>query len=78
VAFLRYEELMRPYVATCQKQASGGLDFLVPSTPKKIAQRYRFFRSLRYMPPVKHLFKYLATRTATAFKLPSYDLPAPV
>ncbi|WP_326999756.1 FAD-dependent monooxygenase [Dactylosporangium sp. NBC_01737] len=71
-AFEAYEQRMRPYVDTCQKQASGGSDFLVPSTEKKIAQRDRFFRMIRYLPPVKHLFKHLATRTATAIDLPDY------
>jgi 2-polyprenyl-6-methoxyphenol hydroxylase-like FAD-dependent oxidoreductase len=71
-AFEVYEQRLRPYVATCQKQASGGSDFLVPSTDKKIAQRDRFFRAIRYVPPVKYLFKHLATRTATAFDLPDY------
>lgn len=71
-AFEVYEQRMRPYVASCQKQASGSADFLVPSTDKKIAQRDRFFRMIRYLPPVKHLFRHLATRTAEAFELPAY------
>jgi 2-polyprenyl-6-methoxyphenol hydroxylase-like FAD-dependent oxidoreductase len=71
-AFEVYERRLRPYVATCQKQASGGADFLVPSTERKIAQRDRFFRMIRYLPPVKHLFRHLATRTAAAFELPGY------
>ncbi|WP_344615522.1 FAD-dependent monooxygenase [Dactylosporangium salmoneum] len=75
-AFERYERLMRPYVATCQKQADGSPDFLVPSTWKKIAQRNRFFKTVRYVPPARRLFRYLATRTATAFELPEYRLPA--
>ncbi|MDG6105167.1 FAD-dependent monooxygenase [Dactylosporangium aurantiacum] len=73
-AFEVYEHRLRPYVETCQKQASGGADFLVPSTDRKIAQRNRFFRTIRYLPPVKHLFKHLATRTATAFDLPDYGV----
>ncbi|MET7420212.1 FAD-dependent monooxygenase [Dactylosporangium sp. NPDC005555] len=71
-AFEVYERRLRPYVATCQKQASGGADFLVPDTDRRIAQRDRFFRVIRYLPPVKHLFKHLATRTAEAFDLPDY------
>lgn len=74
-AFRRYEQLMRPYVSVCQKQA-GGTDFLVPSTWKKIKQRNRFFKVIRYLPPAARLFKHLATRTATAFDLPAYPLPA--
>ncbi|MFG2040146.1 FAD-dependent monooxygenase [Dactylosporangium sp. NPDC048998] len=76
VALRRYEERMRPYVATCQKQAGGSPEFLVPSTRKKIAQRNRFFKVVRYVPPARRLFQHLATRTATAFELPAYELPA--
>ncbi|WP_426514300.1 FAD-dependent monooxygenase [Dactylosporangium sp. McL0621] len=76
VAFRRYEELMRPYVATCQKQSGGSPDFLVPTTWKKIGQRNRFFRMMRYLPVAPRLIKHFATKTATAFELPAYDLPA--
>jgi 2-polyprenyl-6-methoxyphenol hydroxylase-like FAD-dependent oxidoreductase len=76
VAFRRYEELMRPYVATCQKQGGGSPDFLVPTTWKKIGQRNRFFRMMRYLPVAPRLIKHFATKTATAFELPAYDLPA--
>ncbi|MFB9446587.1 FAD-dependent monooxygenase [Dactylosporangium vinaceum] len=75
-AFARYETLMRPYVATGQKQAGGSPDFLVPTTWKKIAQRNRFFKTIRYVPPMRRVFKYFATRTATAFDLPEYEVPA--
>src|SRR5690349_307395 len=72
VAYDRYERLLRPYVARGQKQASGGADFLAPSTAKKIAQRDRFFRMLPYLPPARLLVKHLSTRTATAIRLPEY------
>ena len=71
-AFGRYQELLRPYVAKGQKQARGGRDFLAPPTQKKIAQLYRFYKMLPYL-PVKHLMKYLTTRTAAGIKLPSYS-----
>ncbi len=70
-AFGRYERLLRPYVARGQKQASGGKGFLAPATAKKIAQVQRFYRMLPYL-PVKHLMKYLTTRTATGINLPEY------
>ncbi|WP_433223504.1 FAD-dependent monooxygenase [Dactylosporangium sp. CS-047395] len=76
VAFARYEDLMRPYVATCQKQADAGPDFLVPLTWRKIAQRNRFFKMIRYMPIAPRLISRLASRTAAAFDLPTYELPA--
>jgi 2-polyprenyl-6-methoxyphenol hydroxylase-like FAD-dependent oxidoreductase len=70
-AFGRYQHLIQPYGAKGQKQARSGKDFLAPPTPKKIAQVQRFYKMLPYM-PVKHLMKYLTTRTATAIKLPRY------
>ncbi|MFI5907826.1 FAD-dependent monooxygenase [Dactylosporangium sp. NPDC051541] len=76
LAFARYERLMRPYVATCQKQSGGSPDFLVPTTWKKIAQRNRFFKSIRYIPLMRRVFKHFATKTATAFDLPDYEVPA--
>jgi len=71
-AFGRYQQLVRPYVAKGQKQARGSKDFLAPPTAKKIAQVHRFYKMLPYL-PVKHLMKYLTTRTATSIKLPDYS-----
>jgi 2-polyprenyl-6-methoxyphenol hydroxylase-like FAD-dependent oxidoreductase len=71
VAFARYEQLLRPYVARGQKQARGGAAFLAPATAKKIRQRGRFFRMLTYL-PAKGLIRYLSTRTAAAIRLPDY------
>jgi 2-polyprenyl-6-methoxyphenol hydroxylase-like FAD-dependent oxidoreductase len=70
-AFGRYERLLRPYVAKGQKQAKSGAAFLAPPTWKKIKQRERFFRMLRYL-PVKGLIKRAATRTAVGITLPDY------
>jgi 2-polyprenyl-6-methoxyphenol hydroxylase-like FAD-dependent oxidoreductase len=70
-AFQRYERLLRPYVAKGQKQARGGKDFLAPPTANKIAQLQRFYKTVPYL-PVKHLMKYLTTRTAAGIKLPDY------
>jgi 2-polyprenyl-6-methoxyphenol hydroxylase-like FAD-dependent oxidoreductase len=71
VAFARYEERLRRYVARGQKQARGGRDFLAPATAKKISQRDRAFRMLTRL-PAGGLIRYLSTRTATAITLPSY------
>ncbi len=71
VAFARYEQLLRPYVARGQKQARGGAAFLAPATAKKISQRDRFFRMLPYL-PAKGFIRYMSTRTATAIRLPGY------
>jgi 2-polyprenyl-6-methoxyphenol hydroxylase-like FAD-dependent oxidoreductase len=71
-AFGRYQQLLRPYVAKGQKQARDGRDFLAPPTQKKITQLHRFYKMLPYL-PVKHLMKYLTTRTAAGVKLPNYS-----
>jgi 2-polyprenyl-6-methoxyphenol hydroxylase-like FAD-dependent oxidoreductase len=71
VAFTRYEQLLRPYVARGQKQARGGAAFLAPATAKKISQRDRFFRMLAYL-PAKGFIRYMSTRTATTIRLPDY------
>jgi 2-polyprenyl-6-methoxyphenol hydroxylase-like FAD-dependent oxidoreductase len=71
VAFARYEQLLRPYVARGQKQARGGAAFLAPATATKITQRDRFFRMLAYL-PAKGFIRYMSTRTATAIRLPDY------
>ncbi len=70
-AFGRYERRLRGYVARGQKQAAGSQAFLAPPTWKKINQRNRFFKTLRYL-PVKGLISRAATRTATAITLPDY------
>ena len=75
VAFARYEQLLRRYVARGQKQARGGAAFLAPATAKKIRQRDRFFRMLSRL-PAKRFTRYMTTRTAGAIRLPGYD-PAP-
>lgn len=72
VAYDRYEQRLRAYVAGGQKQAAGGRAFLAPATWKKIQQRNRFFKVLPYL-PVTRLIKRAATRTATAVTLPPYE-----
>jgi 2-polyprenyl-6-methoxyphenol hydroxylase-like FAD-dependent oxidoreductase len=74
-AFARYEQRLRGYVAGGQKQASGSQSFLAPATWKKIRQRNRFYRLLPYL-PVSSLISRVATKTATAITLPSYE-PVP-
>ncbi|GGM38525.1 FAD-dependent monooxygenase [Dactylosporangium sucinum] len=74
-ALARYEAVMRPYAATCQKQAAGGAAFLAPATDRQIAQRNRFFRLMGGLPPLRRLFARMATRTATAVRLPDYQWP---
>jgi len=76
IAFARYEQLLRRYVAGGQKQAAGGAAFLAPATEKKIRQRNRFFKMLPYL-PVKGMISRAATKTATAITLPGYQQGAP-
>lgn len=76
VAFARYEQLLRRYVAGGQKQAVSGAAFLAQATEKKIRQRNRFFKLLPYL-PVKGMISRAATKTATAITLPGYQEGAP-
>ncbi|MEZ0066031.1 2-polyprenyl-6-methoxyphenol hydroxylase-like FAD-dependent oxidoreductase [Streptacidiphilus sp. MAP12-20] len=72
-AFARYEERMRPYVTTCQKQGKGAGPFLAPPTAKKLKQRNRIYRVLcsRLM---RSLFNRLTTKAAEAIDLPDYPM----
>jgi 2-polyprenyl-6-methoxyphenol hydroxylase-like FAD-dependent oxidoreductase len=70
-AFARYERRLRGYVAGGQKQAAGSQAFLAPTTWRKIKQRNRFFRGVRYL-PVDGLISHAARKTATAISLPGY------
>jgi 2-polyprenyl-6-methoxyphenol hydroxylase-like FAD-dependent oxidoreductase len=71
VAFARYQELVRPYVAKGQKQAIGGAAYLAPPTWKKIRRRNLAFRVLCHL-PVKGMIKRAATKTAVGITLPDY------
>ena len=70
-AFARYEELMRPYVKTCQKQGSNAGPFLAPPTAKKLKQRNRIYKLLcgRLL---SGFFDRLTTKGAEAVELPDY------
>ena len=71
VAFTRYEQRLRGYIAGGQKQAAGSQAFLAPATWKKIRQRNRFYKVLPYL-PVGPLISRAATKTATNITLPDY------
>jgi hypothetical protein len=62
---------MRPYIAGGQKQAGDSQAFLAPKTWKKIRQRNRFYKMLRYL-PVSGMISRAATKTATAITIPDY------
>jgi 2-polyprenyl-6-methoxyphenol hydroxylase-like FAD-dependent oxidoreductase len=72
IAFARYEQLLRRYVARGQKQARGGAAFLAPATAKRIRQRDRTFAVLSRL-PAQRLIRYVSTRTAAAITLPGYQ-----
>jgi 2-polyprenyl-6-methoxyphenol hydroxylase-like FAD-dependent oxidoreductase len=73
VAFARYEQQLRDYVAGNQKQASGGAGFLAPGTRRRIWLRNQMFRTLPYM-PWKGLVARMAAKTASAINLPDYSI----
>jgi 2-polyprenyl-6-methoxyphenol hydroxylase-like FAD-dependent oxidoreductase len=73
VAFDRYEQRLRNYVAGNQKQAGGGAGFLAPATRRGIWLRNQMFRTLPYM-PWKGIVAKMATRTASAITLKDYPI----
>lgn len=73
VAFTRYEQRLRDYVAGNQKQATGGAGFLAPGTRRRIWLRNQMFRTLPYM-PWKGLVARMAAKTASAINLPDYSI----
>ncbi|MEW9553000.1 FAD-dependent monooxygenase [Nonomuraea sp. NPDC050783] len=73
-AFARYEQELRPYVETCQKQARGADKFLVPQKRRQIWWRDQAMRMLPYL-PYRNLVRKMATRAASAITLK--DHPAP-
>jgi len=66
----------RGYVEGGQNQAAGSQPFLAPPTWKKIRQRNRFYKVLRYL-PVSPLIHRAATKTATNVTLLDYDAIQP-
>ncbi len=73
VAFSRYEQRLRDYVAGNQKQAGGGAGFLAPGTRRRIWLRNQMFRTLPYM-PWKGLVATMAAKTASAIALKDYPI----
>ncbi|SDM06008.1 2-polyprenyl-6-methoxyphenol hydroxylase [Nonomuraea maritima] len=70
-AFARYEDVLRPYVAVCHRQARGADRFLVPATRSRIWRRNQVLRMLPYMPG-KSLIKRMTDRAAAAITLKDY------
>jgi 2-polyprenyl-6-methoxyphenol hydroxylase-like FAD-dependent oxidoreductase len=66
-AFDRYERELRPYVETCQKQARGAADYLVPRKRSQIWRRNQAMRVLSHL-PVKGLIRRLTAPSAIALK----------
>ncbi|MGP3958911.1 FAD-dependent monooxygenase [Nonomuraea sp. 3N208] len=79
-AFDRYERELRPYVQTCQKQARGAADYLVPQKRSQIWRRNQAMRVLSHLPG-KRLIRRLTTPSAMALKNyaapPDHRGPAP-
>ncbi|WP_049576742.1 FAD-dependent oxidoreductase [Nonomuraea sp. SBT364] len=72
-AFARYEQRLRPYAETCQKQAQGGEQFLVPRKRHQIWLRNQAMRMLPYVPGIKGM----GTKAANAIALEDYASAAP-
>ncbi|MCK2217895.1 FAD-dependent monooxygenase [Actinomadura sp. ATCC 31491] len=74
-AFTRYENVLRPYVTTCQKQAQGAEKYLVPQKRSQIWVRNQTMRTLPYM-PWKNAVKRMTSKAASAIRLPDYTSPS--
>lgn len=71
VAFARYEAVMRPYVAACQKFGADGAAHFIPQRPSHIWLTMQLFRLLPYM-PWKGLIMNAPLKAANAITLPNY------
>ncbi|MEU4931382.1 FAD-dependent monooxygenase [Streptomyces yokosukanensis] len=72
-AFARYEELMRPYAAGCQKMGDGVARLMVPGSRFLAAFLNRYYRLLPYLPG-RNLAATMARRAAEGITLPHYPL----
>jgi 2-polyprenyl-6-methoxyphenol hydroxylase-like FAD-dependent oxidoreductase len=70
-AFARYEEEMRAYIKSCQKQAVDGGAWLVPRSNTMIKLRNLNYRMLRY-PPMRGIFTRMALKAANVIRLKDY------
>jgi 2-polyprenyl-6-methoxyphenol hydroxylase-like FAD-dependent oxidoreductase len=71
VAFARYEALMRPYVAACQKLGQDGAAHFIPQSRAASWATTQIFRLLPYL-PFKGMITGGALKAANAITLPIY------
>ncbi|WP_158881729.1 FAD-dependent monooxygenase [Amycolatopsis anabasis] len=71
VAFPRYEEQMRPYVAACQQQAIDGRKWFVPGSRAWLAIRNLNYRLMNLL-PTGGLIEKMALKAANAITLKPY------
>ncbi|MFB4301185.1 FAD-dependent monooxygenase [Actinomadura sp. NTSP31] len=74
-AYARYQDVMREYVAGCQKMGDGVAKLMMPESRFVVALLNRYYKLLPYLPG-KNMAAKIARRTAEGIVLPDYA-PAP-
>lgn len=77
-AFARYDAVMRPFVAACQKQGVDGARWFIPGSRAFLALRNLTFRLMPYL-PWRKLIDELPLKVGNAVELKQYEarLPQP-
>ncbi|TDD64222.1 FAD-dependent oxidoreductase [Actinomadura darangshiensis] len=76
-AYVRYEDVLREYVAGCQKMGDGVAKLMIPQNRAVIALLNRYYALIPYLPG-KGMVAKMARKTAEAIQLPDYGGAFPV
>ncbi|MGC4937013.1 FAD-dependent monooxygenase [Kribbella sp. DT2] len=76
-ALAAYDELMRPFVAACQKQAVDGARWFIPGSRAFLALRNLTFRLMPYL-PWRRLIDELPLKVGNAVELKRYEARLPL
>lgn len=76
-AFAAYDEVMRPFVAACQKQAVDGARWFIPGSRAFLALRNLTFRLMPYL-PWRKLIDELPLKVGNAVELKQYEARRPL
>ncbi|GAB2558739.1 FAD-dependent monooxygenase [Kribbella endophytica] len=76
-AFAAYDEVMRPFVAACQKQAVDGARWFIPGSRAFLALRNLTFRLMPYL-PWRKLIDELPLKVGNAVDLKQYGARRPL
>jgi 2-polyprenyl-6-methoxyphenol hydroxylase-like FAD-dependent oxidoreductase len=76
-AFAAYDEVMRPFVAACQKQAVDGARWFIPGSRVFLALRNLTFRLMPYL-PWRRMIDELSLKVGKAVELKQYEARPPL